>query len=274
VEREMTEPVNSSETLLPPRRNIKLVIAYNGAAYHGWQRQREGFITVQQCVEEAAARVVRHPVIVSGAGRTDARVHASGQVANFYSTNFKIPLEGLRRAMNSRLPADIMVLSAQVVPDDFHASRSAVGKTYRYRILVSPQRSVQRHNLVYHFWRPLEVERMRQAALRLIGTHDFRGLATSADTRDNTVRTIFRCEVAEDGDEIHVTVQGDGFLYNMVRNIVGTLIEIGRGRWEPSQVDEILATRDRANAGPTAPPQGLSMICVHYENKSGRTRMA
>ncbi len=248
----------------PPKRNIKLVVAYNGAAYHGWQRQAEGFITVQQCVEEAAARVVRHPVIVHGAGRTDAGVHASGQVANFHTTNFRIPLEGLRRAMNSRLPADIAVVSAQEAPDAFHASRSAVGKTYRYRILVSPQRAVDRHNLVYHFWRPLDADRMRQAAPRLLGTHDFRGLATSSDQRDNTVRTIFRCEVAEVGDEIHVTVQGNGFLYNMVRNIVGTLIEIGRGRWEPEQIDLILSTRDRTNAGPTAPPQGLSMICVHY----------
>ncbi len=260
----MTQVSDQSGLLLPPRRNLKLVIAYNGAAYHGWQRQIEGFITVQECVENAAARVVRHPVTVSGAGRTDAGVHAAGQVANFRTTNFRIPLVGLRRAMNSRLPADIAVLSAEVVPDNFHASRSAVGKTYRYRILVAPQRSVERHNLVYHFWRPLEVEPMRQAAMRLVGTHDFRGLATSSDQRDNTVRTIFRCDVAADGDEIHVTVQGNGFLYNMVRNIVGTLIEIGRGRWQPSQIDQILATRDRANAGPTAPPQGLSLICVHY----------
>ena len=248
----------------PPKRNIKLVVAYNGAAYHGWQRQAEGFITVQQCVEEAAARVVRHPVIVHGAGRTDAGVHASGQVANFHTTNFRIPLEGLRRAMNSRLPADIAVVSAQEAPDAFHASRSAVGKTYRYRILVSPQRAVDRHNLVYHFWRPLDADRMRQAAPRLLGTHDFRGLATSSDHRDNTVRTVSRCEVAEVGDEIHVTVQGNGFLYNMVRNIVGTLIEIGRGRWEPHQIDLILSSLDRKNAGPTSPPQGLSMICVHY----------
>ncbi len=261
---EIQAPSSPSQEPAPPRRNVKLVIAYNGAAYHGWQRQAEGFITVQQCVEEAAARVVRHPVIVFGAGRTDAGVHASGQVANFYTTNFRIPLEGLRRAMNSRLPADIAVVSAREAPDAFHASRSAVGKTYRYRILVAPGRAVDRHNLVYHFWRPLSADRMRLAAPRLLGTHDFRGLATSADTRDNTIRTIFRCDVAEDDDEIHVTVQGDGFLYNMVRNIVGTLIEIGRGRWGPEQIDVILSTRDRANAGPTAPPQGLSMICVHY----------
>ena len=150
--------------------------------------------------------------------------------------------------MNSRLPADIAVLSAEVVPDNFHASRSAVGKTTATAILVAPQRSVERHNLVYHFWRPLEVEPMRQAAMRLVGTHDFRAaLTSSSDQRDNTVRTIFRCDVAADGDEIHVTVQGNGFLYNMVRNIVGTLIEIGRGT--------LATVTDRPNPGHPRPRQ-------------------
>jgi tRNA pseudouridine38-40 synthase len=118
---------------------------------------------------------------------------------------------------------------------------------------------------VWHYWKGLSVERMRDAARRLAGTHDFRGLATSAEVRENTVRTIFRCEVADVDDEVHVTVQGDGFLYNMVRNIVGTLCEIGRGYWPPEQIDTILATRQRADAGPTAPPQGLTLMCVHYD---------
>lgn len=249
---------------LPPRRNIKLVVAYNGAAYHGWQRQADGIDSVQLRLEQAAARVVGHSVCVFGAGRTDAGVHAQGQTANFYTTNFSVPLVGLRRAINSRLPRDILVQSATEVDPTFHASRSAAGKTYRYRIHLGPQRPVDRYQVVYHYYKPLQIELMRQAALRLLGTHDFRGLATSAEVRENTVRTIFRCEVCEQGDEIHVAVQGDGFLYNMVRNIVGTLIEIGRGHWPPEQVDKILATRDRALAGPTAPPQGLSLECVHY----------
>jgi tRNA pseudouridine38-40 synthase len=249
---------------LPPRRNIKLVVGYHGAAYHGWQRQAGGLATVQQHVEEAAARVVRHRVIVFGAGRTDAGVHATGQVANFYTTNFAVPLVGLRRAMNSRLPGDIVIHSASEADETFHSSRSAVGKTYRYRIYVAPTRPVHLHNLVYHYWRPLEVEPMREAAMRLLGTHDFRGLASSAEVRQNTVRTIRRCEVSEQGPEIHVTVEGDGFLYNMVRNIVGTLIEVGRGLWQPGHVDRILETRDRRTAGPTAPAEGLYMVCVHY----------
>ena len=248
-----------------PRRNVKLVIAYNGAAYHGWQRQAAGMDTVQERIEQALIRVIRHPVVVFGASRTDAGVHAAGQVANFYTANFSIPMAGLRQALNSRLPRDIAVLSAQVVGDDFHASRSAVGKTYRYRIHTAPVRPVELAGLVYHYWRLLEVEPMQEAAARLVGTHDFRGLTTSLEKRQATVRTIHSCQVCRLDQEIHVTVQGDGFLYNMVRNIVGTLMEIGRGHWGPDQIDKILASRNRADAGPTAPPDGLCLVCVHYE---------
>lgn len=249
---------------LPARRNIKLVIAYDGRAYHGWQRQADGVDSVQQQVEDVATRVMRHKVIVFGAGRTDAGVHADGQVANFYTTNFAIPLTGMRKAINSRLPRDIFIRSAVEVPDHFHASRSAIGKTYRYRICVSPQRPVKDFAQVYHYWRTLNVEPMQEAALRLLGEHDFRGFATSSEVRENTVRTIYRCEVRQDGPEIVVSVEGDGFLYNMVRNIVGTLMDIGRGRNQPELIDKILSSRDRRDAGPTAAPDGLSMVCVHY----------
>jgi len=248
----------------PPRRNIKLVIAYNGAAYHGWQRQAEGIDTVQQRVEAAAERILRHKVVVFGAGRTDAGVHAAGQVANLYTTSLSVPLRGLRRAMNSRLPRDVAVVSAAEVPEHFHASRSAVGKTYRYRVYVSPVRPAALAGQVYHYWRMLDVEAMRQAGLRLLGAHDFLGFATSAEQRDYTVRTVYRCDVSSAGESIDITVQGDGFLYNMVRNIVGTLIEIGRGRWAPDRIDRILASRDRRDGGPTAPPDGLTLVCVHY----------
>jgi tRNA pseudouridine38-40 synthase len=246
------------------RRNVKLVIAYNGGAYHGWQRQTADVDTVQQRIEAAACRVVRHPVTVFGAGRTDAGVHAAGQVANFYTTADSIPLEGLRRAMNSRLPIDVVVRSAEEVPESFHASRSAIGKTYRYRIHCGPVRPVELAGQVWHYWMPLDAGRMALAGRRLIGTHDFKGFATSTEVRQNTVRTVSRCEVAEDAGQIVITVEGDGFLYNMVRNIAGTLVEIGRGRWDGGQVDRIIATADRALAGPTAPPDGLSLVCVHY----------
>ena len=249
-----------------PTRNIKLVIAYNGANYHGWQRQRDGLPTIQQAIEDVATGVMGHRVVLHGAGRTDAGVHAAGQTANFHTPNLAIPLVGMRRAIQARLPGDIALRSAIDVPDDFHASRSATGKTYRYRIYVAPDRPVALHKQVYHYpFHDLAVDRMAAAARRLIGTHDFRGLATSAEQRENTVRTIFRCEVSSQGNQIHVAVQGDGFLYNMVRNLVGTLMEVGRGYWEPDRIDLVLSTRDRTLAGPTAPPDGLSMMCVHYE---------
>jgi len=254
-----------------PKRNIKMVIAYNGAAYHGWQRQAAGIDTVQERIERAAMQVVAHPLAVHGAGRTDARVHATGQVANFYSPNMGIPLGGMRRAINSRLPADIAVRSACEVPEGFHASRSAVGKTYRYRIYTAPLRPVELASRVLHYWRPLDVELMRAGARRLVGTHDFAGFATSSDQRDNTIRTIFRCQVARLGPEIQVTVRGDGFLYNMVRNIVGTLMEIGRRRWDPRRMDTILTTRDRRNAGPCVLPDGLTLVCVHYRPEDLKT---
>ena len=247
-----------------PRRNIRMVVAYNGAAYHGWQRQAPGVDTVQLRLEQACSVVLGHPVTVHGASRTDAGVHAFGQSASFETPNLSIPLRGLRRAINSRLPRDIAVKSIQEAPLDFQVSRAAADKTYRYRIYVAPARPVELHQQVYHYWRSLDVEAMRQAAWRLVGTHDFRGFATSLEDRENTVRTIFRCEVSEEGPEIHVHVQGNGFLYNMVRNIVGTLIEIGRGRWDPDRIDKILASLDRSDAGPTAPPDGLTLVCVHY----------
>ena len=239
------------------RRNIKLVIAYNGTAYHGWQRQKEPFDTVKLRIEQAAVTVMKHPVSVRGAGRTDAGVHASGQVANFYSTNFSVPLFGLRRAMNSRLPKDIAVVSAEHVPESFHASLSAIGKTYRYRIWTSPVKPVELAGQVYHYWRTLDADAMRLGAVRLVGTHDFRGLATSGEKRDNTVRTIYRCDVAEEGGQIIITTQGNGFLYNMVRNIVGTLLEVGRGKRKPADMKAILKAKSRCFSGNTAPARPL-----------------
>ncbi|MFP4105143.1 MAG: tRNA pseudouridine(38-40) synthase TruA [Phycisphaerae bacterium] len=249
----------------PPRRNINLVIAYNGMKYHGWQRQADGIDTVQQRIEDAALQVMKHRVILFGTGRTDAGVHAEGQCANFYTQNFSIPLKGMRRAINSRLPSDIVIRSAREVPDEFHASRSAVGKTYRYCLFTAPERPVFRAGQVWHYWRKLDIEPMKDAAARLVGRHDFRGFATSAEVRDNTERTIYRCDVARTGPEILIHVQGDGFLYNMVRNIVGTLTEIGRGRWQPDRIDTVLRTRNRRDAGVTAPPDGLTMQCVHFD---------
>lgn len=260
----MTSALGQTED--PCKRNLKLVIAYDGSAYHGWQRQVPEVDTIQQRVEQALRLVLRHPLHVSGASRTDSGVHAEGQVANVRTNNFTIPAVGLRRAVNSRLPADICIRSAQDVPAAFHSQHDAAGKTYRYRLHVGPLRPAQLSRQAYYYWRPLDAAPMRDAACRLIGTHDFRGLASSVETREDTVRTIFRCEVAEDGPEIQVHVQGDGFLYNMVRNLVGTLVEIGRGHWKPERIDTILASRNRSDAGPTAPANGLTLVCVHYDS--------
>lgn len=253
------------ESSLPPRRNLKLVIAYDGSAYHGWQRQR-GLPTVQQHIEEAAMRVLNHRVVVFGASRTDAGVHAEGQAANLWSTNLAIPLRGARRAMNAKLPRDIAVRSIEEVDDWFHASRRATGKTYRYRIHIGPDRPVLHARQVYHYWRTLDVEAMREGGRRIVGRHDFRGFASSAEQRQDTVRHVWRCDVAEVGPEVHVIVEGGGFLYNMVRNIVGTLVEIGRGHWEPGRVDRVLASCNRGDAGPTAPAEGLCLVAVHYRS--------
>jgi len=257
-----THPGNGDAS--PPRRNIKLVIAYDGSAYHGWQRQADGVDTVQLRIEQAVSRVAAHPAVVFGASRTDAGVHAKGQVANFYTTNLAIPLRNVRRAVNAKLPRDIAIRSVSEVGEHFHASRSAVGKTYRYRIYVAPDRPVALAGQVLHYWRALEIEPMRLAARKLLGWHDFRGFASSAEARTSTVRRIWRCDVAEADAEVVITVEGNGFLFNMVRNIVGTLIEIGRGLWSPDRIDRVLATCDRRLAGPTAPPDGLTLLAVHY----------
>ncbi len=246
------------------RRNIKLVVAYDGTAYRGWQRQADGVPTVQAAIEAAAVRVVGHPISLNGAGRTDAGVHAAGQAANFLTTNLSIPLRALRGGLDARCPRDVAVLSAAEVPIDFHAARWALGKTYRYRIHTGSAKPALRARQVYHYPRALDPGRMRAAAARLLGAHDFRGFAASGEQRDNSVRTISSCRVSEQGDEVHVTVTGGGFLYKMVRNIVGTLIEIGRGRWGPERVDRVLASGDRREAGFTAPPGGLCLMSVQY----------
>lgn len=245
-------------------RNLHMIIAYNGAKYHGWQRQANGIDTVQLRLEQALVRVFKHPLHLHGASRTDAGVHAEGQSAHLITTNLKIPLIGARRAINSRLPDDIAVRSIREVPMNFNASRSTVGKTYRYRIHVGPHRPVDRAGHVFHFWRGLDVNKMRDAATRLVGTHDFAGFASAGDQRETTVRTITRCDLVEAGDEIHLYVAGTGFLYNQVRNITGTLVEIGRGHWTPARINKILESADRRDAGPTSPPDGLTLMRVHY----------
>ncbi|NLX12306.1 MAG: tRNA pseudouridine(38-40) synthase TruA [Phycisphaerales bacterium] len=245
-------------------RNIRLVIAYDGTEYHGWQKQ-PGWSTVQEMVERAARRVARHQVTITGAGRTDAGVHAAGQVANFLTTSV-MPCEKLRHAIGSRLPKDISVISADEVALEFRATRDALSKLYRYVIFHGAHRPVEQHRqrFVYHFWNPLDVERMNAGARYFIGQHDFAAYASKGSPRESTVRTVLRAEVSTCYNEIRIDVVGTGFLYHQVRNMVGTLIEVGRGHWPVERVGEILASKDRSNAGPTAPARGLSLQWVCY----------
>ncbi len=244
-------------------RNIKLTIAYHGTAYHGWQIQAYGLPTVQGTIKAAIERVVRHPVNLNGTSRTDAGVHADGQVANFF-TDRDLPPERLRLAINSRCPPDICILQACEVPEDFHAGFSAKSKLYRYRVWNSLDRPVHLVDQCYHCWRELDLAKMTQAADILIGRHDFAAFASSSDRKGPTVRQLFRCEIYRRPPDLFFDIEGDGFLYNMVRNIVGTLLEIGRGHWQPDRITQILASRDRTQAGPTSSAAGLTLVCVKY----------
>jgi tRNA pseudouridine38-40 synthase len=245
-------------------RNIRMVLAYDGTDFHGWQKQPE-LRTVQDVVEQAVRRVVRHQIILYGSGRTDAGVHAAGQVANF-ETTAEMPCDNLRKAIGGRLPKDVSLLHVCEVPPRFRASFDAVSKLYRYTIHNETNRPVGRHRqrYVYHFWHALDMAWMREAARQLVGEHDFAAFATTGRQYESTVRTIYRFEVSRLYDEIQLDVEGSGFLYNQVRNMVGTLIEIAKGRWEPRRIGEILASRSRSEAGPTAPARGLCLQWVKY----------
>ena len=245
-------------------RNVRLVLAYDGTDFHGWQTQ-PGQRTVQDTVEQALRRVIRHQVVLLGASRTDAGVHARGQVANFI-TSVDIPCDNLRRAIGGRLPKDISLYHVRDVPLSFRASRHPVAKLYRYTIHNDTDRPVGdcRQRYVYHFWNPLEVSLMREAARFLVGTHDFAAFATTGHQRLTTVRTILRAEVHRYFHEVRIDFEGEGFLYNQVRNMVGTLLEIGRGHWPIERMPAILASRDRRQAGPTAPARGLCLEWIKY----------
>ncbi|MCH7870892.1 MAG: tRNA pseudouridine(38-40) synthase TruA [Planctomycetes bacterium] len=246
------------------RRNIKLIIAYDGTDFHGWQSQ-PGLRTVQGEIETAVRRVCGHPLNVNGASRTDAGVHARGQVATFID-ECGIPAANLARAIGHRLPSDISIVHASAAPFDLHASRSARSKLYRYSLFTSDHRPVEtlRQRFAHHLWLRLDPDRLRAAAAKLVGTHDFAGMASKGSPRATTVRTIRRISVRRVVDELLIDVEGDGFLYNQVRNMVGTLIEIGRGHWPCERIDEILKARDRSLAGPTAPAHGLCLQWVRY----------
>ena len=250
------------------QRKLALWVAFDGTDFHGWQKQ-PGMRTVQGVLEESLQRALRHPVDLVGSGRTDAGVHALAHV-NSFATTSDFPLDRLQASLQSRLPIDLSIIAVREVRFDFHATQSAVSKLYRYRIHASQSRPLESFSqrYTYHCWVPLDIEAMQQGAAHFVGQHDFTSLAATGTVRESMVRTIFRCEVHRYLDEIHVDVEGDGFLWKQVRTMVGTLLQIGRGRWRPEDVREIIAARDRSRAGPTMPAHGLCLQWVRYPREA------
>ncbi len=254
-------------------RNIKLTLSYCGTRYHGWQKQI-GVITVQEVLEQAVATITGEQPSLVASGRTDAGVHAMGQVVNF-RTESTIPLEGLVKGLNSILPSDIAVLQAQDVPWKFHAIGSSTSKKYQYLIVNSGVRLPLWEERAWVVTRgQLDVEAMRLACGTLCGTHDFSSFTASGASAKTRTRTVSECSVnlpdhplfpPVPGRQIMFTIAADGFLRYMVRNIVGLLVEIGLGRRDPSEIMEVIRARDRSAAGPTAPPQGLYLMAVTYK---------
>jgi tRNA pseudouridine38-40 synthase len=243
-------------------RNIKLTIRYDGTNYSGWQSQKNG-VAIQDVIEKAVAKITGARSHLTGSGRTDAGVHALAQIANF-KTRSKIPLKNLQMALNSCLPKDIVIYRAEEAPAKFDAQRSAKSKLYRYTIMNNDfMDPFLRHHAAKYFFK-LDVSRMRRAARSLTGTHDFRSFRAVDGVERSSVRTIRRIKIEKAGDLIYIDVEANGFLYNMARNIVGTLVEVGRGRFSVDSVSQILRKRDRRHCGPTMPAKGLCLIRVKY----------
>ena len=246
-------------------RNLKITLQYDGTNYVGWQRQDAG-MSIQQLLEDALAPIEGQRIVVHGAGRTDAGVHALAQVATA-AMESALESSTLMRALNAVLPPDVRVLWVEEVDAQFHARFSATGKVYEYRVVNAPFVSPFLQRYVWHVPQPLDVDAMREAAAHLHGSHDFAAFQGAGSAVGSTVRTV-RSIVWENGGGYDLPfvmrIEGDGFLRHMVRNIVGTLVEVGSGRWPASRVAEIRTSRDRAQAGPTAPPQGLFLVRVDY----------
>ncbi|CDD36175.1 tRNA pseudouridine synthase A 2 [Roseburia sp. CAG:309] len=242
---------------------VRLVVAYDGTNYHGWQIQNNA-ISVEEVLQEALRELLREPVELIGASRTDAGVHAQGNVAVF-DTDTRIPAEKIAIAVNQRLPEDIRVMKSEQVEDTFHPRYAVSEKTYEYRISNVPIQLPTERLYSYFVYLPLDIEKMQKAAQLFIGEHDFAGFCSAKSQVQTTVRTIYRCEVEKMGHQICIRVTGSGFLYNMVRIIAGTLIEVGLGRRKISTAEEAITKADRALAGPTAPPEGLTLIKIDYK---------
>jgi tRNA pseudouridine38-40 synthase len=253
-----------------PTQRYKLTIAYRGSRYHGWQRQialptwkgptpppGQGIPTIQEILKREIMGAVAHPITLVGSSRTDAGVHAKGQIAHFDTTQTQIPPDGLRRAINHQLPEDILIREIEPVPDWFDAIQSTTSKRYQYFIWNAPDRNAFFPDLCWHRWQELNLEAMKKAAEHFVGEHDFASFAKPGHGRQTSIREIYQCRISVNGPRVIIGVEGNGFLWNMVRIIVGTLLEVGLDRTQPADIPKILEARDRRAAGQTAPPQGL-----------------
>jgi len=260
-----------------PLQRYKLTIAYRGTNYHGWQEQGHsntwkgaipedgsGPPTIQELLRRAMESVLGHHVNLCGSSRTDAGVHAKGQVAHVDTHMLNIPPEGLRRATNSRLPGDILVKTLEPVPMTFDAINCTVEKRYQYAIWNDYDRPPFFSELVFHRFQKMDFELMRRAAAMLEGEHDFNAFAKPGHGRASSVRTVHECSISRRGPLVVIGVRGSGFLWNMVRIIAGTLVEVGIGRIDADSIPQMLASRDRREAGPTAPPEGLYLQWIRF----------
>lgn len=248
-------------------RTLRLTIAYDGAPYCGWQIQPNG-PTVQQALAETWKKITREDVVPVASGRTDSGVHALAQPVGI-STNTGLSVEAVQRALNAELPESIRVLEVVEAPDDFDPVRQAKRKLYRYVIHDGPTADVHLGRLCWKVRSRLDVAAMNEAARRMEGTHDFRCFETEWPNRASSVRTVYYCRVGRLGDFVSIDVEANGFLYNMVRAIAGTLVEVGRGVRTPGAIETLLRDGDRAQAGPTAPAHGLFLVRVEYSAPTG-----
>lgn len=245
-------------------RNLKLALEYDGTNYAGWQIQKSRKQkTIQETVEKALAKILQENIRLVGSGRTDAGVHALAQVANF-KTNSDIAVKKLQVALNGLLPDDIVVSKIKEVDSSFHSRFSAKAKVYRYTILNRAYSSALLKDKVYFFRHRLNIRRMREEAKVLLGRHNFKAFQASTDKDLSPVRTIKSLKITRNKDLVYIDIKADGFLYNMARNIVGTLIEVGRGKFKRGELKKILLSKDRRLAGPTAPARGLCLVEVKY----------
>lgn len=244
-------------------RNFKLTIEYDGSAYFGWQRQKDPN-TIQGTIERAIQRLTGHRIILSGSGRTDAGVHALGQVANFHADTH-LAAGDIGRALNSLLPDDIVILSCDEMPESFHARFDVVSKTYRYCLLNRPLPSAVGRQYAWHIKKPLDVGTMRDALVHLRGIHDFKAFEGAGSPRSHSVRQVMTAELFErNRGGIDFEIEANGFLRHMVRNILGTLVDIGLAKISPDDLGRIRETGNRSKAGITAPAHGLFLVRVNY----------